>query len=192
MKKMLYALVMAWKYRKNLADYRCLSALQKREVITLNPFSLKQEGVKLMILDFDGVLAAFGETIISPPIENWVIRCRDIFGFGNIFILTNRPTQERQQYLSERLPGVEFFWASRKKPYPDGILSIMHLKAVAPAEVLVIDDRLLTGILAAVLANVRGCYITEPLVSFRKRPIRELFFVLLRTIERFVFRRLRR
>lgn len=189
MEKIWYALIMAWKYRKDLRDYRCLSALQKPAVTALNPVTLKSEGVRLMILDFDGVLAAFGETALTPAIKAWVAQCTSVFGAGNILILTNRPTEERQRYFDEQLTGIELFWAAKKKPYPDGILAIIRLKEMQPENVLVVDDRLLTGILAAIIANVRGCYITKPLVSWQKRPIQELFFMCLRALERLMFRR---
>jgi predicted HAD superfamily phosphohydrolase YqeG len=189
MEKSWYALSMAWKYRQNLQDYRCLLALQKPVVTELNPIALKSEGVRLMILDFDGVLAAFGETVLAPAIKAWVAQCVSVFGAGNILILTNRPTEDRQCYFDEQLPGVKLFWAAKKKPYPDGILAIINLKEMQPENVLVVDDRLLTGILAAIVVNVRGCYITKPLVSWQKRPIQELFFMGLRVIERLMFRR---
>jgi hypothetical protein len=47
-----------------------------------------------------------------------------------------------------------------------------------------VDDRLLTGCLAALVAGARPCYIRQPYISLGQRPLAELFFVLLRWVER--------
>jgi hypothetical protein len=47
-----------------------------------------------------------------------------------------------------------------------------------------VDDRLLTGCLAALVAGARPCYIRHPFISFKQCPLAELFFKLLRRIER--------
>jgi hypothetical protein len=47
-----------------------------------------------------------------------------------------------------------------------------------------VDDRLLTGCLAALEAGARPCYIRRPYIAFRHRPLAELFFMLLRRAER--------
>jgi predicted HAD superfamily phosphohydrolase YqeG len=185
-KRLQYALTMAWQYRKILGEYRRNSVLQSPLITLLNPAVLKATGIQVMILDFDGVLAAFGETRLPVNTVAWLQQALQTFGAGNIFILTNKPTPEREHYLAEYFPGINFFWASKKKPYPDGILQIITLKKVQPEAVLMVDDRLLTGILGAIIAKVRGCYITEPLISFNKRPVQELFFMLLRSVERWL------
>jgi len=47
-----------------------------------------------------------------------------------------------------------------------------------------VDDRLLTGCLAALVAGARPCYIRRPYISFSHRPLAELFFWMLRRAER--------
>jgi len=185
-KRLQYALTMAWQHRKILREYRRNLSLQSSFVTLLDPVALKREGIQVMILDFDGVLASFGETGLSAETAAWLQEALQTFGTGNIFILSNKPTPERECYLEQYFPGINFFWAPRKKPYPDGILQIIVLKNVQPEAVLMVDDRLLTGILGAVIAKVRGCYITDPLISFEKRPVQELFFMLLRSVERWL------
>nr|MBP9764408.1 hypothetical protein [Gammaproteobacteria bacterium] len=69
---------------------------------------------------------------------------------------------------------------------PDTILSILQKTQVSPSELLVVDDRLLTGILAAIIAGVRGCYIVEPLVDLHKHLLSELFIMSLRKLERWL------
>lgn len=47
-----------------------------------------------------------------------------------------------------------------------------------------VDDRLLTGCLAALGAGARPCCIRQPYISFKQRPLAELFFMLMRRFER--------
>jgi hypothetical protein len=49
---------------------------------------------------------------------------------------------------------------------------------------MLVDDRLLTGGLAACIAKVSITYITRPIVLLSKRPLSELFFMMLRFWER--------
>jgi hypothetical protein len=53
-------------------------------------------------------------------------------------------------------------------------------------QLMLIDDRLLTGVLAACLANVSVAYITYPYVQLSKRPLPEMFFMVLRSLERYL------
>ncbi len=111
-------------------------------------------------------------------------RCEALFGGDKIFILSNKPTDERRQWFAERFPAMRFISGVRKKPYPDGLNKTAELAGVPPAKILMVDDRLLTGCLAALVAGARPCYIRRPYVSFRQRPAAELFFGLLRRGER--------
>jgi hypothetical protein len=51
-----------------------------------------------------------------------------------------------------------------------------------------VDDRLLTGCLAALVAGARPCYIRKPFISFSHNISAETFFMLLRTAERLIVR----
>ncbi len=181
-----YALVMAWRYRKMLKAYRTESALQAAKVVILDPVLLKAEGIKVLVIDVDGVLTSFGELIVTKEIESWLNSCVSIMGEGRVVVLTNKPTTERSQYYANTFKGIQLVQARRKKPYPDGLQQIMLQAKVKPEEVLMIDDRLLTGILAALIAKTKGCYITDPTICIKKHPLPELFFIVLRKIERLV------
>ena len=184
--RIIYAVAMAFRYRKALSAYRRDKALQRQSILTLDPVHLRAAGIKIIALDFDGVLASHGATEIGLEIRNWLNRCIHIFGPGHVFILTNKPSTERANYFSAHFSSVEFIFPKRKKPYPDTILSILQKTQVSPSELLVVDDRLLTGILAAIIAGVRGCYIVEPLVDLHKHLLSELFIMSLRKLERWV------
>jgi predicted HAD superfamily phosphohydrolase YqeG len=181
-----YALTMAFRYRKALSAYRRDNALQCRSILTLDPIQLRAAGIKIIALDFDGVLASHGATEIGLEISRWLNRCIQILAPGHVFILTNKPSTERADYFSAHFSGVKFIFPKRKKPYPDSILSILQKTKMSSSELLVVDDRLLTGILAAIIADVRGYYITKPFIDLHKRPLSELFIMSLRKLERWL------
>lgn len=182
--RILYALSMAWRYRKCLQTYRRNAALQAANIFALDPLLLKEKGIKILILDFDGVLAAHGETILTVKVSHWIEHCVQAFGEGKVFVLSNLATPARFAYFTKTFKGVELVFPMRKKPYPDGILQILQATRCLPQEAMVIDDRLLTGILAAIIANTAGCYVKKPFTCFQKRPIQEAFFMILRNLER--------
>ena len=111
-----YALVMAWRYRKMLKAYRTESALQAAKVVILDPVLLKAEGIKVLVIDVDGVLTSFGELIVTKEIESWLNSCVSIMGEGRVVVLTNKPTTERSQYYANTFKGIQLVQARRKKP----------------------------------------------------------------------------
>ena len=158
-------------------------------ILKIEPELLKSSGVVVLALDFDGVLAPHGAAIPLPEVILWMKRCEAIFGGDHIFILSNKPTDGRRKWFAENFPTMRFISGVRKKPYPDGLKKTGELAGVPLSTIMMIDDRLLTGCLAALAAGVLPCYIRKPYVSFRQRPLAELFFGLLRRAER-VFVRL--
>ena len=181
-----YALRMAFRYRKALSAYRRDEESQRQSILNLDPEHLRATGIKRIALDFDGVLAAHGGTEIGLEIRHWLNHCIQTFGLGHVFIVTIKPSTERAKYFSTHFSGVEFIFPKRKKPYPDSLLSILEKTKMNPSELLVVDDRLLTGILAAIIVGARGCYITQPLVNVYKHSLSEFFIMSLRQLERWL------
>jgi predicted HAD superfamily phosphohydrolase YqeG len=157
---------------------------QDTDILTLDPEKLHSSGVAALALDFDGVLANHGATQPLPGAVEWIKHCQAVFGVEKIFILSNKPTRERSLWFAEHFPALRFISGVRKKPYPDGINKAGELARVPLSQILMVDDRLLTGCLAALLAGARPCYIRRPFVSFSHRPLAELLFKLLRWLER--------
>jgi predicted HAD superfamily phosphohydrolase YqeG len=157
-------------------------------VLGLAPHDLRNGGIRVLALDFDGVLAPHGAPLPLPVAERWMERCAAVFGEANIFILSNRPTDERRRWFKSRFPSMRFISGVRKKPFPDGLERVAELAAVPPSAILMVDDRLLTGCLGALVAGARPAYIRVPYVSLRQRPLAELIFILLRTCERLLVR----
>jgi predicted HAD superfamily phosphohydrolase YqeG len=157
-------------------------------ILEFDPQVLHSSGIVALALDFDGVLAHHGAPAPIPEAIIWMKRCEAVFGGDRIFILSNKPTEGRRQWFAEHFPAMRFISGVRKKPYPDGIAKTAELAGVPLTSILMVDDRLLTGCLAALLAGARPCYIRNPYASFRHRPAAELFFRLLRMGERLFVR----
>jgi predicted HAD superfamily phosphohydrolase YqeG len=158
-------------------------------ILTLDPEALQSsEKISALALDFDGVLAAHGAPEPLPEAIKWMEQCQSVFGGDRIFILSNKPTDERRQWFAENFPAMRFISGVRKKPYPDGLNKTGALAGVPLSQILMVDDRLLTGCLAALVAGARPCYIRHPYVSFEHRPLAELFFMMLRSMERLLIR----
>ena len=153
-------------------------------ILELNPEALFASGYAALALDFDGVLAHHGAPTPLPEAVAWLKRCEAVFGGDMIFILSNKPTEGRRQWFADNFPAMRFIAGVRKKPYPDGLYKTAKIAGVPLSSILMVDDRLLTGCLAAVAAGARPCYISSPYVSFSHRPVAELFFGLLRIVER--------
>jgi uncharacterized protein len=165
---------------------RCLAVVSTAQTIcNIDIYFLKNQGIKIIVLDFDGVLAAHGETFPHLEAEQWLRNCITTFGKEQVFILSNNPFQARQDYF-EKL-GIKFIASVKKKPYPDGLNTIIQQVSCHAKELVLIDDRLLTGILATCLAQTRGILITKPYQNLSKRPVKERFFSFLRWIEQRLF-----
>jgi len=159
-----------------------------RGILELDPKELQRSGISALVLDFDGVLAHHGAPLPISATVDWMKRCEAVFGGERMFILSNKPTDGRRQWFAENFPAIRFISGVRRKPYPDGINKTAELAGVPLSAIMMVDDRLLTGCLAALVAGARPCYIRRPYVSFQYLPVIELFFLLLRTIERLYVR----
>lgn len=156
----------------------------QQSTLDIDPDTLKKTGVNVVVLDFDGVLAAHGEPYPNKDIEVWLQKCVNVFGVSNLFILSNKPLPERVYYFGRYFQGIQVIQKVRKKPYPDGLEKVMALTQQPAQAHILIDDRLLTGCLSAVIAGAQACYITAPYANYKKRLISELFFMGLRWLEK--------
>jgi hypothetical protein len=157
-------------------------------ILEITPEVLRSAGVAALALDFDGVLSGHGAPAPLPEAVLWMKRCEAVFGGNQIFILSNKPTEDRRLWFTEHFPAMRFISGVRKKPYPDGLKKTGELAGVPLSAIMMVDDRLLTGCLAALVAGARPCYIRHPYASYNNRPIAELFFWQLRILERLFVR----
>lgn len=179
--RILFTLRMLHRYRHALLQiYR--QTPKRNAAYHLSPQELKQQGVEVLILDFDGVLAADHALLPTPTIQQWLHHCLTTFGHEKIFLLSNKPLPERIVYFEQL--GVHCITGVKKKPYPDGLQQIMQLTQYPAHQIMLVDDRLLTGVLATCIAGTQVSYITQPYVDLRQRPFFEFIFISLRFIER--------
>lgn len=183
----LHGLTLGIRHRNVLARVLRETA-QDTTILTLDPDLLKTKGISTLALDFDGVLAPHGAPSPLPEARRWMERCAAVFGEANVFILSNKPTEERRSWFRQHFPGMRFIGGVRKKPFPDGLKRIADLARVPLSSILMVDDRLLTGCLGAIGAGARPAYIRAPYRSLRQRPFSELFFMCLRSGERLFVR----
>ena len=175
---------LGFKFRRTLAEILSSTPVSS-SIHTLNPAAAKASGIEVLALDFDGVLAPHGYQTPLPEAEKWLSGCVAVFGADNIFILSNKPTEERCLWFCQNFPDIRFISGVPKKPFPDGLNKIAALARAPQSTILMVDDRLITGCLAAINAGARPCYVRSPYISFEQRPLIELFFMALRIGERF-------
>jgi uncharacterized protein len=183
----LLGFTLGFQYRHELARV-IRDTARNTTILTLDPILLKSNCITTLALDFDGVLSPHGSGAPLPEASQWLERCAAVFGETGIFILSNKPTEERRTWFATHFPGMRLISGVRKKPFPDGLEKISQLAGSPLSSILMVDDRLLTGCLAALGAGARPAYIRAPYVSLRQRPCSELFFMLMRAAERLFIR----
>jgi uncharacterized protein len=149
---------------------------------------LEKANVAILVLDFDGVLAPHGEEKPLPEAEVWLRQLCNNLGEQRIALLTNKPFVSRLRYFAEHFPSIYVVSGVRKKPYPDGLSQVADYKGVEMHRVALLDDRLLTGMLATCLSYCQGYYFYNPYRNVWRRPVKELFFSFLRMVERLLLR----
>jgi len=182
--RILYSLRIFWRYRARLKSYLLNPQLQLANVSLLSIKLVQQRDVEAIALDFDGVLASHGESQPRAEAISWLKDLQQKFEPRKIYILSNKPTPVRQAYFMQNFPEIGFIVAKRKKPFPDGIEEILRDSGLRPDQLLLVDDRLGTGIVGAISCGIQAYWITKPYINLRARPVRELFFVGLRWFER--------
>ena len=171
-----------WRHRKWLKS--CLDKYHLEKVTELDAVQLRDFGIQVLALDYDGVLAPHGQVALSPAYHAWLTDLSAAFD-GQIVILSNQPKPERLAYFQQNFPQIEFITGVAKKPAPDGLLKIQQQYQVTSSlAILLVDDRLLCGMLAVARAGAQGFYIAPPLTNFSKGFGYELFFACLRGLER--------
>lgn len=163
-------------------DEHCLESVTRLSVEFLN-----KHNIKIVTLDFDGVLAAHGKPELNEEVKIWLDSFANEFGQENIFILSNKPTQVRLEYFKKYYPQIRFISGVAKKPYPDGLKKLIEIANCEPKTVALVDDRLLTGCLACIIADCYPILITKPYVDYDNYNTSEKFFAFLRKWEQKFF-----
>lgn len=177
-----FAVRQGWRYRQAIKQLAVGSKIANVTQLDLSHLIAKK--VKVLALDFDGVLAPHGQTRPDTEVVTWL----DAFRKTSIqlALLSNKPNQARRQYFQDAFPELLFIAGFPKKPYPQGLLAIAQHFQVSPNEVLLADDRLLTGVLASCLAGTQVAYVCPARQNFKARWLEEHFFETVRRIERWI------
>lgn len=181
----LYTVKQMFRHRKMLKSIRYSNCLES--VVDLTPEFLSEKGINYLALDFDGVLASHGKPEILAEVKQWLDDFVTKFEESNIFVLSNKPTQERLEYFKKYFPKIRFISGVAKKPYPDGLNKIINIINCQPQEIALVDDRLLTGCLACFIAGSYPILITKPYVDRENYTKEEKFFSFLRYWEQKIF-----
>ena len=141
--------------------------------------------VQVLVLDFDGVLAPHGALAPLPEVQVWLtdfIKTCEI----PVYILSNKPNSQRAAWFAQHYPAITFVAGVRKKPYPDGLHKIADMTKVPLSQILLVDDRLATGILATKIAGCQSLLIMHPYQNRQAHPLKEKFFAFLRAAEQWM------
>ena len=186
--RLVFALCTGWRKRQEL-QLCALSPLH--HIVTLpdlQPEHLQALGADFLVLDFDGVMASHDESLPAPAVETWLNNFLKHWPENRVAILTNKPYAIRKEFFKIHFPNICFIQGVAKKPYPEGLIQLAVLWHISPERMVLVDDRWLTGGLAALLAGAQFLYIEKPYTNFIKRPFKEGFFMFLRWIERRMIR----
>ena len=181
--RILYSLKASWQHRRALKTYIDNPYLQIKTLTDLNLSRLQMENIQVLVLDFDGVL---GPDHAEQPLAKFIPWLDEMYQHfqAQLFIFSNKPLASRAHFFQTRYPKIEFIKNVAKKPFPDGLNLIRTKTGLSGAQILLCDDRLLTGILAAELAEIKAFWVTEPCRNFIGRFWHELFFTLLRFLDK--------
>lgn len=184
MQRMRYAIYHALKHKKNLYQYLVNPTLKSGSVTQLTPDYFRSREIKYIALDFDGVLACHGKVRPLTEVEAWLSHLTTEIPASHIALLSNKPFTKRLQYFQDRFPNMVLITGVAKKPYPEGLNQLVTHFQCAKNELVLVDDRLLTGMLAVCLAEVQGVYIEKAYGNLKENFIVESFFALLRKSEK--------
>ena len=141
--------------------------------------------IQVLVLDFDGVLAPHGALSPLPEVQRWLadfIKTCEI----PVYILSNKPNSQRAAWFAQHYPDITFVAGVRKKPYPDGLQEIADMTKVPLSQILLVDDRLATGILATKMTGCQSLLIMHPYQNQQTHPVKEKFFAFLRAVEQWL------
>lgn len=189
MKEFFFMLYNLFFYRKNICYYLNKEQHKISKISLINAKILNKYKIKCIAIDFDGVLAPYGVTVLDSEIKIWLTVLIKEFGNGcNIFIFSNQATYARKIYFKLYFPSIIFITKVRKKPYPDGLFYIQQKTRYSSHEIALIDDRIFTGFLCAIIYRSFPILITSPFINYKLHFFQELFFYYLRFFEKKLFK----
>jgi predicted HAD superfamily phosphohydrolase YqeG len=155
-------------------------SLEINSILDVDLNFCQKHKIQGLIFDFDGVLNTDKSLLITLTYEKHFTYLLDHLP---IAIYSNAHFPARKKAMLERFPKLTWLDIPPKKPSPLRLDEIAHIWSLKPENLLMIDDRLLTGGLCAFRAGTQFAYLTTPLTSYKKHFFREIFFTILRKVE---------
>ncbi|WP_235603028.1 hypothetical protein [Piscirickettsia litoralis] len=110
--KYMKAVAGMWAHRRWLKQ--CLVQHRLARVTQLTAEQLHRLNVKVLALDYDGVLVSHGKTELSTEYEVWLENLMGQFE-GEVCILSNKPEAARENYMQKRFSAMGFISGVVKK-----------------------------------------------------------------------------
>lgn len=152
-----------------------LADVEAVKLSDLKPRWFRDNGIKLMLLDFDNTVVPYTTNIPTEDFNIWLRETRD--AGVTVAVVSNSRSDRVQKFCAEReIPCT----IRAKKPSPKGILSAMEKLGFSPEETAMAGDQTFTDVLAGNLAGVTSVLVypiefSNPL--FRVRYWIELPFI---------------
>jgi len=121
-----------------------------QEITDISPGFLERHGIKLLMLDLDNTIAAYGEHSPSDTVVRWTEELK-IHGI-ELYIVSNSVRKRRVASIAEML-GVGAVMAARK-PSRKGILKAIAETGFPPESSALVGDQVFTDTLAANRAGI--------------------------------------
>jgi len=171
----------------------CLRRLFVRDCLLeriehLTPEYLLRSQIQLLLLDFDGVLSSHGAIKPTESVINWLKQLDSHFSLKKVCIYSNNLFTERVRYIESTFPEIHLMHFLKKKPYPDDLLRLLQTRQLSPSDVLVVDDRITSGILSACIIGTEALLPRKAVVDYRGSFVKECFYSAVRFLERVVVR----
>lgn len=187
-KLFLYVIKKAYLNRLELQSFLYQKEKNRKCITDIDLNSIEKSGIKSLVLDFDGVISPHDHYIPSKSITIWLKKAIKIFGSGKIFILSNNSKNaDRIKYFNKNFKEIIFIKNRYMKPYPYDICNVLKKNNIKTFKsIMIIDDRLLTGILLSLIIKTEAIFITSPLVDTKNNIIKETYMSYLRKIDKII------
>lgn len=183
MNRFTYTLKKAFSHQSELHALLKDRSLSCKSVLEITPELLNKKNIGALVLDFDGVLSPHAAEVPLSPIISWLHHLQHHWPYP-IFIFSNNPSITREIFFKEHFPSVKFIKNMPRKPYPDGLLYVQKKTGLEAQHILMVDDRLLTGMLAGILAGTQGLWVKKPVQNFKHHFFREMLFAMFRKMDK--------
>lgn len=160
-----------------------------KTVLDLTAADLNQEKIRLLALDFDGVLSAHGSDRPTPAVNAWLRALAADYPEKQICIYSNHVFPARTAYMQSHFPEITVIDYRHRKPNPSDLQHLLQQRQLRPEQALVIDDRITSGFLAAVSIGAQARLVDHPLIDTGKARWKEYGFMCVRQVEKTLFSR---